>query len=480
MNAGAPYADEDGPTLPANTDAEQRLIGGLFVNNLVLDLPLVQTLTADHFSEPLHGRIFETCMLLNQRGQLANPVTLKNHFCADPDLALLGGVSYLTRLLESSVSVAYADNYAKIILDMWQRRELIRVCDEAKARAFDTRVDRNNNDQLAALGRQLDDLSIGHSGGLAQISGAAKRARALANRAAQSPGKLYGLPMGLSVIDRITGGMEPKQLIIIGGRPGAGKTALAGSVTLNVAKGGGTVAVFSQEMSDVQISSRLISTLSGIPLQSMKRGTYSAEDGELLDAATAQLSALPIHMEDVANRSPSAIRSECRRLKRRHGLALVLIDHLHLMRGDAGRYQNRNAEISDITNALKGMAKELDVPVVLLSQLNRSVEAKERKDKRPTLADLRESGSIEQDADVVLFVYREAYYWRQEHKEPCRADYGNHSDWHSAHLEWEADFQLVRHKGEAILAKVRDGEPGWAPLYFDDVRLTFTSAAMGE
>lgn len=448
---------------PHNLEAEQRLLGALLVNNAAYNAAAMRTLQPEHFYEPLHGRIFAGIRKTVETGGRADPVSLKTSFDADPAMHQLGGWQYMARLAGSAVSVGHADHYAKIILDLWRRRRIIALCQQASESAYAADLDVGPTEQIAALCSELDNLAVVSDSGLAHVGDAADRVLELADEASRNPYGLRGLATGLSDLDRMLGGMEQTQLIIAAGRPGMGKTALAGTVALNVASKGTPVAIFSHEMSSVQIMRRLLAMASGVPFQAIKRGSYTPDERERLVSVRDYIRSLPLFIDDAANQSPSMIRSKCRSFKRKRGLGLVIVDHMQIMRGDAERYGNRTAELTDISKGLKATAKELDVPVLALSQLSRGVEG--RDDKRPLLSDLRESGSIEQDADVVLLLYREAYYWKQDNPEP--------DSMLPAHVTWEADFEAIKRKAEIIVGKLRDGEPGTSQVYFDGERVCF-------
>lgn len=456
---------EQARELPFNSDAEQAILGSIIAANASFDR-VAGFLREEHFGHPVHGRIFAACKRMIESGNVANHVSLKLVFDQDEDLKSIGGAAYLARLAGSVPTVASAESYGRMVLECWQRRCLIGLAGELSASAYDHGHDMPPDQMAQAAARALDDILDGSDGqGLLHIGEAIERSLALSERAADMPNGIFGLPLGLIDLDRKIGGLEPDQLVIIAGRPGMGKTAFATSVSYYVAKTDTPVAFFSHEMSASQLTNRLLSQVSGVPLLRIKSGRWDQAERRAMDDAARHLKSLPMFIDDAAGQSPSAIRAKARRFKRKRGLGLMLIDHIQIMRGDARSYQNRTAEVTDISRSLKVCAKELHVPVIALSQLSRAVEA--RDPPKPQLADLRESGSIEQDADLVAFLFREEYYHKQ--KEPSPND--------PKHSEWEADLFAMRGKAEILLEKGRDIETGKVDVFFDGECLAYRNLA---
>lgn len=454
---------------PANVEAEQGLLGAIMIQNSAFDR-VADIVRPDHFAYPVHGMIFETCAQLIAKGGKADPISLRPLVEQFPGLSAEmmadGGVpAYLARLAASCPSTYAARDYAKAINAAWMRRSIIGLCQLAidEAHAYDPNV--SEADMLAALSKDLDGILEGQTTSrLLQIGGAADAVAERAQEAARNKNHMTGLATGFVDLDRMTGGLNAGELIVLAARPGMGKTALAVAIALYVAARGTPVGFFSLEMPAAQIARRCMSALSGLPLHKIKRGDLDGEDFDRLNRARATLKQIPLYIDDGAALNPAAIRARARALRRRYGPGLTIVDHIQIMRGGE-RYQNRTAEVTDISGGLKAAAKELDGPVIALSQLSRGVEG--RDDKRPTLQDLRESGSIEQDADMVAFLYREEYYHRQ--KEPDLSIPSNKSK----HLDWEADLERLIGKAELIVAKQRDGETGRCQLHFDGERVTF-------
>src|SRR5690348_11612615 len=398
---------------PHNYEAEMALLGAILANNLVFD-KVNEFLRPDHFADALHGRIYEAAGKLIERGQIADALTLKSLFDQDPALIEHGGAAYLARLAGSVVTIINAEDYGRVIHDLHLRRQLIELGEEMVNVAHGQDLDLPATGQIETAEEQLFRLSE---------TGAVKMAEAAVNR----EGHVTGVTTGLIDLDKKLGGLQPSDLVILAGRPSMGKTALATNIAFNAAQAhmespenGGRVAFFSLEMSAEQLAMRILAERTEISSDRIRRGEISRDDDfTRLVIAAQELQKLPMHIDDTPGLTVPALRTRARRLKRRHGLGLIVVDYLQLMRSPAGfRNENRVQEVSEITRGLKAIAKELDVPVLALSQLSRAVE--QRDDKRPQLADLRESGSIEQDADVVMFIFREQYY--HERGEPKQRD----------------------------------------------------------
>ena len=410
--AGIPTARQ----LPNNLPAEQNLLGALLLDNDVMER-IDDRLRAEHFYDPLHGRIFATMMRLIDRGQLANPVTLKTFFSATEEGQTTEIEDYLGELADGVISLAQAPDYAATVYETHLRRELIRIGDDVITDASHPDVDLPATTQIETAEAKLFQLAETGEAGLGlkpfdQVAAAAINQAAIARK---SEGGLSGCSTGLTGLNTKMGGLHKSDLIILAGRPAMGKSALATNIAFHVAtttRSGETaapVAFFSLEMSAEQLGTRILSERAQIDSNSIRQGQLSSEEFDRLIEASDALSTAPFFIDDTPALSVSQVASRARRMKRTGGLGLIVIDYLQMLAPQLGvRPENRVQEISNISRALKAMAKELDVPVLALSQLSRAVE--QREDKRPNLADLRESGSIEQDADVVLFVYRDEYY----------------------------------------------------------------------
>jgi len=425
---------------PHNIEAEQALLGALLVNNDVFDR-IAALVEPRHFFDPLHARIFEIAARRIQQNALATPVTLKPFVEQLEGIAEVGGPAYLARLAGAAISVFSARDYAQTIHDLALRRELMLLGEEIAAKAAAVDPDSEPRAQIVEAEQALYSLAEKgkYEGGFVSFLRAAKTAIDIANAAYQRDGGLAGLSTGLSDIDRKLGGLHPSDLLIIAGRPSMGKTALATNIAFNIARkfrrgekpdgtegtlDGGVVGFFSLEMSSEQLATRVLSEQAQVPSDRIRRGEMEEDEFRRFVLAAAELERIPLFIDDTPALPISTLAARARRLKRQHGLDALFVDYLQLVRPASGRSDGRVQEVSEITQGLKAIAKELDVPVIALSQLSRQVE--NREDKRPQLSDLRESGSIEQDADVVMFVYREEYY--HERIKPSEEDPG-FSDW---------------------------------------------------
>ena len=457
--------------LPQNTEAEQALLAAILVNNEAYHR-VSDIVEAEHFAEPVHQRIFEACGKLIGAGRIANPVTLKNLFDQDGALQPIGGARYLAELFRNVVTTVNAPEYARQIRDCWTRRKIIEACEEASvsARTFDPEAP--GEAIVENLEAQLFSLTSAQQRGSEprRIETSLKAAIQHAERAYQSGGKIMGATTGFPDLDRKLGGLIAPDLIVLAGRPGMGKTELAINISFNVAKSGGTVVVFEQEMGAEQVGQRILARLARVSADRQRRGELMGGDFQDLMAAADEASRLPIWIDETPALSVAKIRSRARRIARKEKLGLLVIDHLQLMR-QGGRQEARRLEIGDITSGLKSLAKELSVPVLLLSQLSREVE--KRDDKRPILSDLRESGDIEQDADIILFLYRAEYYLAREepHKKPGE-DPGRYNE---RQAEWEDEMRRVANMADVIIAKQRMGPTGIVQLRFDAGRSLFDS-----
>ena len=461
-DAGAADSGPGYRSPPGNMEAEQALLGALLVNNEAATL-VSGFLRPEHFFLPVHGRIFDGVLRTVERGQIANPVTLKHYFERDEALAEAGGWAYLARLAGSAVTVVNAEHYGRAVHDLALRRALVEIGEGVANDAYDAPLDRPATDQIEAAEQRL--FALAETGRI--DSGAERLAAPLAGaveaieRAYRRDSRLTGAATGLLDLDRLLGGLHASDLAILAGRPSMGKTALATNIAFNAAsrtEDGARVAFFSLEMSAEQLATRLLAEQTGIPSDKLRRGEVRDGDFAEIVRACRAMEALPLYIDDSPALTVAGLRARARRLKRRHGVSLVVVDYLQLMRPvTSARLNNRVHEVSEITQGLKALAKDLDLPVLALSQLSRAVE--QRDDKRPQLADLRESGSIEQDADVVMFVYREAYYLGR--REPA-------ADSSAEHAEWADKMAAVRNLAEVHVAKQRHGPIGKVALYFDE------------
>ena len=467
---------------PHNLEAEQALLGAILVNNEAL-ARVSEFLLADHFFEPLHQRIFAHALKLIERQQIANPVTLRPFFEQDPAMVEIGGPSYLARLAANAVTIINAGDYGRAIYDLAMKRELIQVGEEIVNTAYEADIDSSAEDQIQAAEGKLFNLAEAgtRDGGLMPFSHGLTEAIHAAERAFKSDGKLTGVTTGLVDLDQKLGGLHRSDLLILAGRPSMGKTALATNIAFNAARAarfekdaqgrtitseGAVVAFFSLEMSAEQLAMRMLSEQSRITSEKIRRGQLTTDEFHHLVSAAQEVQRLPLYIDDTPGITISALRTRCRRLKRQAGLGLVIVDYLQLVNPSGkSRTDNRVGELSEITRGLKMLAKELDVPVIALSQLSRQVE--NREDKRPQLADLRESGTIEQDADVVMFVFREEYYlMRREPREGT-----------PEHAAWQDEMEKVHNLAEVILGKQRHGSIGIVKLRFDPSLTLFQNLA---
>jgi replicative DNA helicase len=456
---------------PHNIEAEQALLGAILVNNEAL-YRVTDFLEPQHFFEPIHRQIYDISRSLIRTGKLASPVTLKTFLPADLDIAGLALAQYLARLAAEATTIINAVDYGRTVYDLAIRRELIQIGEDMVNVAFDAPVDFAPRDQIEDAERRLYDLAETgrYGGGFQKFETALATAIDMAAAAYQREGKLSGLATGLKDLDTKMGGLQKSDLIILAGRPGMGKTALATNVAYNVARAwrgevradghietanGGIVGFFSLEMSAEQLATRIIAEQTGIPSSTIRRGGIQELDFEKIRDVAIELQHLNFFIDETGGLTVAQLAARARRLKRQKGLDLLVIDYIQLLQGSTRRaLEGRVQEVTEITTSLKALAKELNVPVLALSQLSRQVE--NREDKRPQLSDLRESGSIEQDADVVLFVFREEYYL--ENKKPKEGS-GEFSEWHRKISE-------AHGKAEVIIGKQRHGPTGTVELQF--------------
>ena len=469
-------------TAPHNIEAEQALLGAILVNNEAF-YRVSDFLEPRHFFEPIHQNIYQLARDLIRAGKIATPVTLKTFLDANIDIGGLNVSQYLARLAAEATTIINAEDYGHTVYDLSIRRDLIQVGEDMVNLAYDAPVDFAPHSQIEDAERRLYELAETgrYDGGFQRFAQALTTAVDMAAHAYQRDGKLSGLATGLSELDRMMGGLQPSDLIILAGRPGMGKTSLATNVGYNIAKAwrgevkpdghtvtvnGGIVGFFSLEMSAEQLATRIISEQTEIPSNLIRRGNISETDFERIRDYSTELQHLPLYVDETGGLSVAQLAARARRLKRQRGLDLLVIDYLQLLQGSTRRSsENRVQEITEITTKLKALAKELNVPILALSQLSRQVES--RDDKRPQLSDLRESGSIEQDADVVLFVFREEYYHVMKKPLESSKDFG----------DWQAKAHEVHGKAEVIIGKQRHGPTGTVELQFDAAVTRFSSLA---
>lgn len=475
--------------LPSNVEAEAAFLGAALIDNRVIE-ELVTPLRPDHFFEPVHGRIYERILQLLDRKAVVTPVTLKPYFEADEALKELGGAAYLARLTADGQGLLAPRELAEQIYDLALLRELVAVGRDLVNSALDTSESVEPMEQIAKAEAQLYKVAEGAStGSEAQgFATATRTALGMIEKALLSGGHVSGTTTGLTSVNEKVGGLHDSDLIILAGRPGMGKTSLATNIAFNaadrlrrdIADGidpaksvGAATAFFSLEMSADQLATRILAEQSGISSEALRMGKISREDFQQLSYASQRLAELPLYIDDTPGLTIAALRTRARRLKRRHNIGLVVIDYLQLLQGSGRATDNRVNEISEISRGLKTLAKELSVPVIALSQLSRAVE--QREDKRPMLSDLRESGSIEQDADMVWFVFREDYYVAA--REPKVPEGSDDAKIHEAHAAWQAEMERVFGTAELIVAKQRHGATGKVRLRFESRITRFSDLA---
>jgi len=469
------------PQPPANTEAEQALLGAILINNAAYSR-VSEFLAAAHFANAVHGRIYEAIGKLLERGQIANPITLKNLFDQDGALAEIGGAQYLARLAEAAVTIINAEHYGRTIHDLHLRRELITIGQDVVTDAFRHDLDDLAVEQIERAEAKLFELAtVGQAeGGFQPFNAALSSAITMAQAAFKRDGKTVGVATGFRDLDKMLGGLHSSDLVILAGRPSMGKTSLATNIAFHAAQAyrsvrgpdgrltvedGAVVGFFSLEMSAEELATRILGEESGTSSDRIRRGEVRREDFDKFVMASQRLAGVPLYIDDTPALSIAALRTRARRLKRQQGLGLIIIDHIQLLRpaAQSRSFENRVQELSEITRGLKAIAKELDVPVLALSQLSRAVE--QREDKRPMLADLRESGSIEQDADVVMFIFREQYYL--DRGEPTRRPEESDEKWNDRYERFRERVQAADGVADIIIAKQRHGPIGTIKLHFE-------------
>ncbi|MGN6682513.1 MAG: replicative DNA helicase [Devosia sp.] len=456
---------------PHNIEAEQALLGAILVNNEAF-YRVSDFLMPEHFYEPVHREIYEVCGKIIRAGKAATPITVKTYL-PDQLVAEVTVPQYLARLAAEATTVINAADYGQTVYDLAIRRTLIQIGEETVATAYDADVEMTAARQIEEAEKSLFDLAEKgrYAGGFVGFNDALTEAIKMAGEAYQRDGTLSGQATGLTDLDRLMGGLQKSDLIILAARPAMGKSSLATNIAFHVARNyryettpdghhktidGGAVALFSLEMSAEQLATRILAEQAEIPSSDIRRGNiHESQFARLVDVSN-MISTMPLYIDDTGGLSISQLAARARRLKRQKGLDLIIIDYVQLLSGSSRKAsENRVQELTEITTTLKALAKELEVPVIALSQLSRAVE--QRDDKHPQLADLRESGSIEQDADVVLFIYREEYYLKN--KEPKEGT--------PEHLAWMSEMEKVHGRAEVIIGKQRHGPTGTVQLSFE-------------
>ncbi|KUL96182.1 DNA helicase [Bosea sp. WAO] len=455
---------------PHNIEAEQALLGAILVNNEAF-YRVSDFLQPEHFFEELHQRIFELMSGLIRAGKIATPITLKT-YVGELDLGGITASQYLARLAAEATTVINSQDYGRTIYDLAIRRQLIGVGEELVNVAYDAPVDMPPREQIESAERRLYELAEKgrYEGGFQKFDQAMRLAIDMAASAFQRAGGLSGISSGLRDLDQRMGGLQRSDLIVLAGRPAMGKTSLATNIAFNIAKAwraerqengelksvdGGIVGFFSLEMSSDQLATRIVAEQASISSYKIRQGRLTEAEFARLSDVAAQIEKLPLYIDQTGGISIAQLMARARRLKRQKGLDVLFIDYLQLLAGSSKNSQNRVQELTEITTSLKALAKELSVPIIALSQLSRQVES--RDDKRPQLSDLRESGSIEQDADVVMFVYRDEYYLKGKEPRPGTED----------HNKWQIEMEAAHGLAELIIGKQRHGPTGTIALQFD-------------
>ncbi len=457
---------------PNNIEAEQTILGSVLIDNEMFD-EISDSLTINHFYDQVHQKIYKTISNLISKGLLANPVTIKNFFNNAEELDQIGGVDYLLKLTRVSTTKNQIKYYSSLLDDLYVRRELIKISNETLDESRNKNEDVSANNILENTERKLFEIAEKgeYQKSFVEFRDSLKETIEMATAAFKNEKGIVGVPSGLKDLDDRLGGLHRQDLIIIAGRPSMGKTALATNIAFNAAQdieknnAKSTVAFFSLEMSSEQLSTRILSEQSRIKSNDIRRGKINQDDFEKFIETSKNLENLPLHIDDTPAITISTLSNRARRLKRKHGLDLIVIDYIQLMKTGNYRNEGRVLEIAEITQGLKALAKELNVPVLALSQLSRAVE--QREDKKPQLADLRESGSIEQDADVVMFVFREQYYLEKQEPRLGTAE----------HVEWQEKMSLVHNQAEIIIGKQRHGPTGLIKLEFESAFTRFKDAS---
>ena len=463
--------------LPSNIDAEQALIGSVLVNNDIID-EVASIINFNEFYDPVHSKIYSSIEKLHNKGMIANPITLKTSFEKDDNLSEVGGTEYLVKLTRLSSSVKQSIDYAKIIHEKFVKRELFKISEYLSEDAIDEKLEKSGEDIIQDTEKMLFDLAERgtFNQSFLKFDQALDQTIEMATNAMKSDSGIVGIPTGLNDLDERLGGLHKSDLVIIAGRPSMGKTALATNIAYYAAKKvlddgeakKTSIAFFSLEMSSEQLATRIISEQSRIKSNDIRRGKVTEEEFNRLIETSRNIHQLPLIIDETPAVTIATLSNRARRIKRKFGLNLIVVDYIQLMSSGSRRYDGRVQEISEITQGLKALAKELNVPVLALSQLSRAVE--QRDDKKPQLADLRESGSIEQDADVVIFVFREEYY--VANKEPKMGT--------TEHMEWQSKMSEINGQANLIIGKQRHGPTGTINVEFEGMFTKFKNATKKE
>ncbi len=454
--------------IPSNIEAEQHLLGSVLVNNDIID-EIANTINSEKFYDPIHIKIYEVIENLNSKGMIANPITLKNYFEKNQGLDEVGGVDYLVKLTRFSSSVKQAIDYAKIVHENYVKRELVKISQLIKDDTLNIDEDKSSDTIIEDAEKLLFDLAErgSFSQSFIKFNLALDQSISMAEQAMKNEQGIVGVPTGLTDLDEKLGGLHKSDLVIIAGRPSMGKTALATNIAYHAAKDiqikgkKSAVAFFSLEMSSEQLSTRILSEQSRIKSNDIRRGKATEEELGRYIETSRDIYELPLYIDETPAITISTLSNRARRIKRLFGLDLIVVDYIQLMRTNSKRNDGRVQEISEITQGLKALAKELGVPVLALSQLSRAVE--QRDDKKPQLSDLRESGSIEQDADVVLFVFRQEYY--EEKKQPKLGSI--------EYAEWQSKMSDIAGLAEILIGKQRHGPTGNIQVEFEGMYTKF-------
>jgi|TARA_B110000438_G_scaffold301240_1_gene355624 replicative DNA helicase len=454
--------------MPSNVDAEQALIGSVLVNNDIID-EISNFIKPGEFFDPIHKKIFEVIEHLNNKGMIANPITLKNYFENENALSDVGGVDYLIKLTRFSASVRQSIDYAKIVHEAYVKRELVGISENILEESMDDDLEKSGENIIEDAEQSLFQLAErgNFSQSYMKFNKALDQTIEMATLAMKNDQGIVGVPTGLTELDEKLGGLHKSDLVIIAGRPSMGKTALATNIAYYAAKKiydnkeKKAVAFFSLEMSSEQLSTRILSEQARIQSNDIRRGKATEEQLNRYIETSRNIYDLPLYIDETPAITIASLSNRARRMKRLFGLSLIVVDYIQLIRTSSKRYDGRVQEISEITQGLKALAKELSVPVLALSQLSRAVE--QRDDKLPQLSDLRESGSIEQDADVVMFVYREQYYL--EKKQPKLGSI--------EHAEWQSKMNDILGLADIIIGKQRHGPTGNVQVEFEGMYTKF-------
>ena len=469
--------DKDLRIVPMNIEAEQALLAALLTSNSVYER-ISDFLKPEHFYDDVNGKIFEAIAKLLENNQLADPLTLKNYFLQKDEIAAIGGERYLIELAKNSPILSNTTEYGKLIYDLYQRREILKISDEITNEANSFDLESNASQIIEKAEVKLYNLSSTGEANqdFKKFSMSLVEAINSAESAYKREGQLSGIPTGFTDLDQLLGGFHKTDLLILAGRPSMGKTALATNIAFKMVKAKSMddenkkniIGFFSLEMSSEQLATRILAEDSSISSEKIRRGQLNSNDFQKIVKSSQVLGDLSLYIDDSPNLSISALRTRARRLKRKYGLDAIVIDYLQLIRPSLSRPDNRVLEIAEMTRNLKSLAKELSIPVLCLSQLSRQVE--QRDDKRPQLSDLRESGAIEQDADVVMFIYREEYYTERKEPSPGTEDY----------QKWQEKMAKIHNVAEVLVAKQRHGPIGKVNLHFEGSTTKFSNLSKSQ